>query len=97
MKTDIFVDGSRRGMSSYVIRPIPPKGKTLPRRSACARLMALRPRIHRMARRQLGKSFVSLKPVGDHFLDLTVKAGTSTNKRFELRELLGWVALFDNE
>ncbi len=57
----------------------------------------LLPRIEGMARRILGDLFISLIPVESGAAFLQVKAGTSTAKRSELRELLGWIGLFDSE
>jgi hypothetical protein len=62
------------------------------------RLYELAPRIESMAKGQLGKAFVQMLDRGSYF-ELRVKQGTSKNDKtkFKLRNLFGWICLFDAE
>jgi hypothetical protein len=60
------------------------------------RLTALSRRIETMARRELGEDFLSLTPI-DIGLSLAVSPWTSTRKGQALRDLFGWITLFDSE
>jgi hypothetical protein len=62
-------------------------------------LLSLKPRIEEMCRRELGDSFLRVEAVNDFGLVLFVKVGTSrsSEKKFKLRSLFGWIELFDSE
>ena len=92
MYINVTFDSAVRGVSWYTLMPQTGGKKPAENR----RLVALLPRIRKMARRQLGKHFVEVKcdKVMPYALNLKVRGGISRGeKRFELRELLGWIAL----
>ena len=95
----VSADSARRGAMVYTVGAcVPHSRKTKngwPPKKKRARVIAQAPRIEKMARRTLGSSFISLERVPNiGTLFLKVKTGTSRGeKRFELRELLGWIAL----
>jgi hypothetical protein len=90
MRALILADGAVNGITAYKILT---KEDHVDQWN---RLQSLLPRIKAMASRELGEDFIGLDNLGV-MLSLNVKAGTSTRKRFQLRDLLGWITLFDTE
>lgn len=89
MRIDVGFDSVSEGRVFYSLTPASKKRKDY------ARLVELMPRIQSMARRQLGKDFILLVNHGNE-VALVTKVGTSRgNRKFALRELLGWITLCD--
>ena len=86
----------KTGITTYGINPDLTHGCPPP--DVVERFMKkLRPRIEKMARKQLGESFLALRLVGSCGLDLDVKTGTIVEKKDALNNLLGWIAVFDTK
>lgn len=97
MKLQVSIANSSRGVTEYGICPY----RKSHRYSSATikelrKLKKLMPRIERMARAQIGKSFKSVIFLDGYGLLLNVKVGTSKGpKKFEFRSLLGWIELYD--
>ncbi len=94
LKVSIAGNGSTvRGVTSYDIMPAHDKPNPEDER----RLGTLCRRIKAMAEEVLGSSLIELRK-WDGWLELRVKQGTSKGKkRFEFRNLIGWIELCDVE
>ena len=89
-------DVSSRGKTTeYTIMPARLRTNGWPYPVDARRMLKVRGRIETMAKRQLGRNFKSLKPLNGDMLILSVATGTSKAKRFQFRDLVGWIHLFD--
>lgn len=93
MRLQVTVGNARRGIFSYLIKPADTEH---PKGDAEERLGTLLPRIEAMSRHLLGDNFQGIT-VYPTILELKVTVGTARAKKFELRYLLGWINLFDDE
>jgi hypothetical protein len=93
MRLQVTVGNARKGTFSYVIRP---DDKVHPDGDTEERLGGLKPRIEAMSRQMLGDNFRGIAAY-PNLLELKVTVGTAKAKKFELRDLLGWINLFDDE
>lgn len=97
MKLSVYSQGARRGVSRYIIAPSDRNRAETPRPEFVVKMLGLAPRIEAMSRKEVGENFICLQHLEGEQLLLSVSAGTAKQKRFELRALLGWIILFDNE
>ncbi len=62
-------------------------------------LLSMQPRIATMAEKVFGDDFVRVQPeqFNEPYLELLLKKGIPTRKKFDLEEFRGWLALFADE
>ncbi len=97
MELRVFYHGSSEGTVGYGIEDANRITGGRQNSRTRARLKELRPRISAMAQAQLGSNFESLEFLGNEALLLRVKVGTAKQKHFAMRDLFGWINLFDAE
>lgn len=94
MEIEVESVGSRRGVTEYALTPKHRPNNGWPTPRDARRMLALKPRIAKMARRQLGQDLQAVTTLGSDMVLIHVKVGTSRGPKKEaLKNLLGWAAL----